>query len=80
MLNLHKITQKRNGAPMDNFIVLGLVPGTNFQITFELWLQVATGLVGLGLLVYVYKLMTFPFPVTDQSRETLHANQLHRRA
>lgn len=32
---------------MQNFIVLGLVPGTNFQITFAYWLNVILAIVGL---------------------------------
>ena len=27
-------------AVMQNFIVLGIVPGTNYQITFSFWLEV----------------------------------------
>lgn len=64
---------------MDSFIVLGLVPGTNFQITFELWLQVAAGLVGLWLVFYAYKFMTFPIP-DQEAHQPLHASQLHHRA
>jgi hypothetical protein len=64
---------------MDNFIVLGLVPGTNLQITFELWLQTAAAFLGLGLLVYAYKIFTFPLPA-EPSRQTMHASQLHHRA
>ncbi len=30
---------------MDDFIVLGLIPGTDIQISFEMWLQLATSLI-----------------------------------
>lgn len=29
---------------MDDFIVLGFIPGTDIQITFEMWLQFVTAL------------------------------------
>jgi hypothetical protein len=35
---------------MQNFIVLGLVPGTNFEATFNFWLCVVAGLIGLQIL------------------------------
>ncbi len=39
---------------MQNFIVLGIIPGTNFQTTFNFWLTVA---IGLSTLVYMPKLI-----------------------
>jgi hypothetical protein len=35
---------------MQNFIVLGIVPGTNFQITFNFCLSVAIALIALPVL------------------------------
>jgi hypothetical protein len=32
---------------MQNFIVLGIVPGTNLQLTFNFWLLAIAALVGL---------------------------------
>jgi len=46
---------------MQNLLVLGLVPGTDFQITFMLWLNAIAALCGLVLLRYVW-----------QRREQLH--------
>lgn len=37
---------------MQDFIVLGLIPGTNYQITFIFWLWLMAGLIGLVVLVY----------------------------
>ena len=36
---------------MQNFIVLGLIPGTDIQITFEMWLISAASLLFLILLL-----------------------------
>ncbi|MBC7708023.1 hypothetical protein H7Y63_02265 [Polaromonas sp.] len=38
---------------MYSLLVLGLVPGTNFQITFEFWLQCFGALVAAILLAYL---------------------------
>jgi hypothetical protein len=70
---------------MYNFIVGGFVPGTNLQVTFQLWLD----LTGVAVVVYMlhqlldlrqlldaYLATRQPLPV----RAPLHANQLHRRA
>ena len=35
---------------MQNFIVLGLIPGTQIQINFGLWLVLAGGFIGIALL------------------------------
>lgn len=32
---------------MDTFIVLGLIPGTQLQITFTVWIVLSTGLIGV---------------------------------
>jgi len=36
---------------MQNFIVLGYVPGTRFQITFGSWLAIVTGIVATWLIM-----------------------------
>ena len=40
---------------MQNLLVLGIVPGTNFQITFAVWLNVILALCSLSLLRYVWQ-------------------------
>lgn len=38
---------------MDDFIVLGLIPGTDIQITFEMWLQFVTAFLAALITVNV---------------------------
>jgi hypothetical protein len=40
---------------LDGFIVLGLVPGTQLQITFDTWLALSIGLAGIALLWRSYR-------------------------
>ncbi len=40
---------------MQSFIVLGLVPGTNFQLTFGLWLLAAGALLSLPVLAHAWR-------------------------
>ncbi len=37
---------------MDSFLVLGLVPGTNIQITFLTWLLAGAAVIGSLVLLY----------------------------
>jgi hypothetical protein len=70
---------------MDKFFVLGIVPGTNIQITFQLWLQIVAVFLGYIILcivtVSVYRFFKYtnqlliPVPV----RTRMHATQLHQR-
>lgn len=39
---------------MQNFIVLGLVPGTQIQLTFIFWLGIAAAFFSLLMLVHVW--------------------------
>lgn len=42
---------------MQDFIVLGLIPGTHFQLNFIYWLYIASSLVVLSfLLIYRHKI------------------------
>jgi hypothetical protein len=38
---------------MQNFIVLGIIPGTNFQTSFNFWLLVGIGLASLPALLFL---------------------------
>lgn len=70
---------------MDKFFVLGIVPGTNIQITFQLWLQIVAVFLGYIIVciivVSVYRFFKYtnqllvPVPVRAQ----MHATQLHQR-
>jgi len=40
---------------MQNFIVLGIVPGTDFQITFSFWLAAAGTLAALPVAVQMWR-------------------------
>jgi hypothetical protein len=62
-----------------NFIVLGIVPGTNLQITFQTWLDA----LGLILVAAVGSWLYFKYQPTLEKatvRAPLHARQLHPRA
>lgn len=70
---------------MDKFFVLGIVPGTNIQITFQVWLQLVAVFLGYVIIsivtVSVYRFFKYtnellvPVPV----RTHMHATQLHQR-
>jgi hypothetical protein len=63
---------------MYNFIVLGIVPGTDLQIDFDMWLK----LLEMAVLVYaVFKLKIVHQTLAGQTwvRRPLHASQLHLR-
>ena len=61
---------------MYTFLVLGLIPGTNLQITFKTWLDLV-GLIIVALLSY--KLHNDHLARLPLARRPLHASQLHRR-
>ncbi len=71
---------------MYEFIVLGMVPGTNIQISFELWLKLVAGVSAYALLcafaIWTYRFFKF----TDQllsvrgDHSPVSASQLHQRA
>ena len=70
---------------MYSFIVLGLIPGTNIQISFELWLQIVAGLTTY-ILLSIFAVWTYRFfRLTNQllapakTRLPLYASQLHQR-
>jgi hypothetical protein len=63
---------------MYNFIVLGIVPGTNYQIEFDTWLKLAE----MALLAYALlrlKAIHQAMPAKAWIRQPLPANQLHLR-
>lgn len=66
---------------MYTFLVLGIIPGTTVQITFQLWLQ-AVASFGASVLVIRLVQTHRHLVVTGMTpaRVPLHANQLHLRA
>ncbi|MEO7364649.1 MAG: hypothetical protein ABIV43_04070 [Candidatus Saccharimonadales bacterium] len=70
---------------MYTFIVLGLIPGTNVQITFDIWLQFVT-LLAVYVALSVFSMRIYRFVkltnqlLTAPARRQLHATQLHQRA
>jgi hypothetical protein len=64
---------------MYSFLVLGLVPGTNFQISFQDWLLM---LACLPVIVMAFMLRHRLRHATQQIdlRQPLYASQLHQQA
>jgi hypothetical protein len=65
---------------MYTFLVLGIIPGTTFQITFQLWLDAVAGLMTLGLLIRLMTEHRSTRGISKPLRIPLHARQLHLRA
>jgi hypothetical protein len=63
---------------MYSFLILGIVPGTNLQINFQGWLNLAGLVLSTAVLLRLYRqhqLLTTIFA----PRLPLHASQLHQR-
>lgn len=65
---------------MYSFIVLGIIPGTNIQITFTTWLNAMLLAVTIVLLVRLYRMVASEETSTIMSRQPLFAQQLHSRS
>ena len=66
---------------MYTFFVLGIIPGTTIQITFQLWLDVVAGLGVIILLARLFSELRLETVVTvAPGRSPLHARQLHLQA
>ena len=66
---------------MYTFFVLGIIPGTTIQITFQLWLDLVAGLSVIILLTHLFIERRFETEVTlAPDRIPLHARQLHLQA
>ena|SRR5665213_1892287 len=66
---------------MYSFFVLGLIPGTNFQITFQVWLdmvELSILVTGIIWLFRMHRLVPQETEITHQ-RLSLPATQLHPR-
>ena len=66
---------------MYTFFVLGFIPGTTIQITFQMWLDVIAGLSVLVLFVSLHSRIASTASIpTMPLRIPLHARQLHLQA
>lgn len=69
---------------MYTFLVLGIIPGTDFQITFEMWLEIAKSLLLALFVVYAGSRMYRTVHLEAQDcillRKELPASRLHQRA
>lgn len=68
---------------MDSFLILGLIPGTNIQISFWAWV-IITALSLIGFKLYRKRITNYLVTFWNDldridSRRPLHANQLHSR-
>jgi hypothetical protein len=65
---------------MQAFLVLGLIPGTNIQINFLIWLIFLIGL-GIGTIIIVlkYRHQLKILARLANMRVPLHASELHTR-
>jgi len=61
------------------FLVLGLIPGTNIQISFQAWLGIMAGLPFVAALIWPH-LRQHLAAESIALRQPLHASQLHLRA
>ena len=66
---------------MYSFFVLGIIPGTNIQITFQGWLDAIQLLIAVFGAVWLFRnRYQIRHQVRDAiSRAPLHATQLHQR-
>jgi hypothetical protein len=64
---------------MYSFLVLGIIPGTNIQISFQAWLVMLALSPFAGLALKPRLLHMLEWGVAAQSHSPLHASQLHHR-
>ena len=64
---------------MYSFLVLGLVPGTNIQLSFQAWLVVMAVLLLLAPLIKILLKRLIEFGKASAPSQPLHANLVHHR-
>ncbi len=65
---------------MYTFLVLGIIPGTNIQISFQAWLVAASSALAIALMMRALWQVNAGWIANMQPvRQPVHANQLHRR-
>lgn len=72
---------------MDSLFILGIIPGTNIQISFELWQHIVIEFFATTIILWMMLRIYEFFKYTDElllqyepARRPLHATQLHQRA
>lgn len=68
------------GRHMEEFIVLGLVPGTSIQIDFFAWLKMATIIAGFMTVLIIHRRLSrhaYPItpPATNSSESTIFVSK-----
>lgn len=63
---------------MYSFVVLGIIPGTNIQISFQAWLAAAILVFCFGPIVWREFKLRHALTMAS-GRQALHASQLHLR-
>jgi hypothetical protein len=64
---------------MYSLLVLGIIPGTNIQISFQVWLQFASVLTGVVMATVFLRVHRASLSRMLHTRTPLHASQLHSR-
>lgn len=64
---------------MYTFFILGLIPGTNLQITFQMWIDGLELVAAVAGLAWIYRQHHAAVAELFVPRQPLHANQLHHR-
>ncbi|MDB5169058.1 MAG: hypothetical protein JWO41_414 [Candidatus Saccharibacteria bacterium] len=64
---------------MYSLLVLGIIPGTDIQISFQLWLDCATVLAVVVLASHYIRTHRLAISEAIRTRSPLHAAQLHTR-
>lgn len=65
---------------MYSFIVLGIIPGTNIQITFTTWFDAMLLALSIILTIRLYRLVKAQGFEHGITRQPLFAQQLHSRS
>lgn len=63
---------------MYSFVVLGIIPGTDIQISFQAWLAVTVMSFCFGPIIWREFKLHHALSMTSR-RQAMHANQLHLR-
>ena len=64
---------------MYTFLVLGLIPGTNIQLSLQAWLGIMAGLAVAFVKLKPYAHRLVQWGQATAPRTIVHASQLHRR-
>jgi len=61
------------------FFVLGLIPGTNIQITFTMWVDAIEFMIAVILAIYLFRRLSHERHLQAPIRSIFHAKQVHLR-